>query len=69
MVAFPSIVEVLVLAVLLIVGAILITLLKALIFYLPAIVLAIVVLWVTHSLSWCGVAFCAVALLSILKRR
>ena len=43
-------VEVLVLAVLLIVGAILITLLKALIFYLPAIVLAIVVLWVTHSL-------------------
>lgn len=62
-------VDLILLVALLIVGAIVIILFEALIFFLPAIVLALVVWSFTGSLTLAGVAFFAVALISILKRR
>ena len=62
-------VDLILLVALLIVGAIVIILFEALIFFLPAIVLALVVWSFTGSLPLAGVAFFAVALISILKRR
>jgi hypothetical protein len=66
----PSVlVDLIFLAALLIGGAIIILLLEAAIFFLPAIVLALAVWWVTHDLVLAGLAFFVVAMLSIFLKR
>jgi hypothetical protein len=65
----PSIYELALLLLLLIVGiAIIILIVKILLFILPAAIIALVVWLLTGSLFWAGAAFLIVAFLSLLKR-
>lgn len=65
----PFMVDLLLLVAFLIVGAIAIILLKAVIFFLPAAILALVVWWFTHSLAFAGLAFACVTILCIFKKK
>jgi len=65
----PFMVDVLLLVVFLIVGAIAIILLKAVIFFLPATILALVVWWFTHTLAFAGLAFAVVSIFCIFKKK
>lgn len=65
----PFIVELLLLALFLMVGVVVITLLKAAIFFLPAIVLAAVVWYFTRSLAFAGLAFAIVSILCVFKKK
>jgi hypothetical protein len=53
---------------LLLVGVIVIMLIGALIFLLPAAILAFVVWFLTGSLFWAGVVFLVIAIISLLKK-
>lgn len=67
----PLLADILILIVLLIIGlVIIIVVAKVLLFFLPAAIVAAVVWFLSDgSLFWTGVAFIAVALLSLLRRR
>jgi hypothetical protein len=65
----PFLVDIFFLGVFLVVGTILIILLKAAIYFLPAIVLAVVVWYLTGSLTLGGLAFAVVAVLCMLKKK
>jgi hypothetical protein len=54
---------------LLVVGVIVIMLIGALIFLLPAAILAVVVWFLTGSMFWAGVVFLVIAVISLLKKR
>lgn len=65
----PSIYELALLLLLLIVGiAIIILIVKILLFVLPAAIIAVVVWFLTGSLFLAGVAFLAIAFISLVKR-
>ncbi|MGB9960387.1 MAG: hypothetical protein ACPLKQ_07725 [Candidatus Bathyarchaeales archaeon] len=65
----PSVYELVLLLLLLIIGtALIILVVKILLFILPAAIIAIVVWLLTGSPFWAGVAFLVVALISLLKR-
>jgi hypothetical protein len=65
----PLIYELALLLLLLIIGiAIIILIVKILLFILPAAIVALVVWLLTGSLYWAGVAFLIVAFLTLLKR-
>jgi hypothetical protein len=53
---------------LLVIGVIMITIIGALIFLLPAAILAIVVWFLTGSMFWTGVVFLVIAIISLLKK-
>ena len=62
--------EIFLLLILLVIGIVVIIIIaKVLLFVLPAAIVAAVVWFLTGSLFWAGVAFLAVAFLSILKRK
>lgn len=63
--------EIILLLVLLVIGLIVIIVIaKVLLFFLPAAIIAVVVWFLTgYSFFWAGVAFIAVAFLSIFKRK
>jgi hypothetical protein len=61
--------ELIFLLALVMIGAIVIILVRALVFFLPAIVLAFVVWGLTGSLTFAGLAFFIIAIISVLKRR
>ena len=67
--AVPSFGELLAFLALLVVGFLLITIIGALIFLLPAVILAAVVWFLTGSLFWAGVVFLIIAVISLLKKR
>jgi hypothetical protein len=54
--------------ILVIVGVITVSILKALLFLLPAVLVAVVVWFLTGSLVWGGLAFVFVTILSLLKK-
>jgi len=54
---------------LLVIGVIVIMIIGALIFLLPAVILAFVVWFLTGSLLWAGVVFLVIAVISLLKKR
>ena len=64
----PGTGEIIILIVLLIVAVFVILLLRAIFMLLPAAIVAGVVWFLTGSLTWAGVAFLAIAILSILRR-
>lgn len=65
----PSIYELALLLLLLIIGiALIILVVKILLFILPAGIIAVVVWFLTGSFFWAGVAFLVVALILLLKR-
>lgn len=65
----PSIYELALLLLLLIIGiALIILVVKILLFILPAGIIAVVVWFLTGSFFWTGVAFLVVALILLLKR-
>ncbi|MBS7648017.1 MAG: hypothetical protein QXK93_01740 [Candidatus Bathyarchaeia archaeon] len=65
---FPNIYELALLLLLLIIGiAIIILIVKVLLFILPAAIIALVIWFLTGSLFLAGVAFLAVAFISLLK--
>jgi hypothetical protein len=68
---FGLIVDIILLLALVIIGIIIIIVIaKVLLFFLPAAIIAVVVWFLTRgSYFWAGVAFLAVAFLSILKRK
>lgn len=68
MIVFPSVVEIAIFILLVIVGLIVLALVRAVLFLLPAILVAVVVWCLTGTLTWAGVAFVAVTILSLLKR-
>jgi hypothetical protein len=53
---------------LLVVGIIVIMLIGALIFLLPAAILAVIVWFLTGSMFWAGVVFLVIAVISLLKK-
>jgi hypothetical protein len=53
---------------LLVVGVIVIMIIGALIFLLPAAILAVVVWFLTGSMFWAGVVFLVIAVISLLKK-
>jgi hypothetical protein len=62
--------DIFLLLILLVVGIVIIIIIaKVLLFILPAAIVAAVVWFLTNDLRWAGVAFLAVAFLSILKRK
>ena len=62
--------EIFVLLILLVIGIVIIIIIaKVLLFVLPAAIVAGVVWFLTRSLFWAGVAFLAIAFLSILRRK
>jgi len=66
----PLLFEIIALLVLLIIGIIIIIVIaKVLIFFLPAVIIAIVVWFLTGSWFWAGVAFLIIAFLSVLRRK
>jgi signal transduction histidine kinase len=54
---------------LLVIGVIVIMIIGALIFLLPAAILAVVVWFLTGSMFWAGVVFLVIAVISLLKKR
>ena len=64
----PFVIEVLLLGLFILVGVAVIMLLKAAIFFLPAIILAAVVWWFTRSLAFAGLAFAIVPSSAFSKR-
>jgi hypothetical protein len=60
--------DIIALVVLVIIGIIIILLIRLLLMLIPAVLLAIVVWFFTHSLFWAGVVFLVVAAVSILKK-
>jgi hypothetical protein len=67
--AVPSFGELLAFLALLVVGLLLIMVIGALIFLLPAVILAVVVWFLTGSVFWAGVVFLVIAVISLLKKR
>ncbi len=68
-VQLPSVYELALLLMLLVLGILIIILVvKILLFILPAAIIAVVVWFLTGSLFWAGVAFLIVAFVSLLKR-
>lgn len=65
----PFMVDLLLLVVFMIVGAIAIILLKAAIFFLPATLLALAVWLFFHSLAFTGLTFAVVAIFCIFKKK
>ena len=66
----PLLFEIIALLILLVIGLIIIgVIVKAILFFLPATIIAIVVWVLTGSWLWAGVAFLIVAFISIVKRR
>jgi hypothetical protein len=61
--------EILVFLVLLIIGIIIIVILKALIHFILPIIAALVIWFVTHSLTYAGLAFLIIAILQLIVRR
>jgi len=62
--------DVFLLLILLIIGIVVIIIIaKVLLFVLPAAIVAAVVWFLTRSLFWAGVAFLAIAFLSVLRRK
>jgi len=55
--------------ILVIIGAIIIMIVGALIFFLPAVIVAGAVWWLTGSEFWAGMAFLMIAVISLLKRK
>jgi len=68
MIGFTITGEIIVLIVLLILAVVIIALLRTLFILLPAIVVAVVVWFLTRNLTWTGLAFLAMAILSVIKR-
>jgi len=60
--------DVITLVVLVIIGIIIILLLRLLIMLIPAVLLALVVWFLTGSMFWAGITFLVVAALSLLKK-
>jgi hypothetical protein len=60
--------DVITLVVLVIIGVIIILLLRLLIMLIPAVLLALVVWFLTGSMFWAGITFLVVAALSLLKK-
>jgi hypothetical protein len=54
---------------LLVVGVIVIMIIGALIFLLPAAILAVVVWFLTGSMFWAGIIFLVIAVISLLRRK
>lgn len=65
----PFIIELLLLVLFILVGVAVIMLLKAAIFFLPAIVLAAVVWYFTRSLAFAGLAFAIISILCVFKKK
>jgi hypothetical protein len=68
MIPVPSFGELLAFLTLLVVGCLLVMVMGALIFLLPAAILAVVVWFLTGNLFWAGLVFLIVALISLLKK-
>jgi hypothetical protein len=68
MIGFTITGEIIVLIVLLILAVVIIALLRTLFILLPAIVVAVVVWFLTRNLTYTGLAFLAMAILSVIKR-
>ncbi len=68
---FGTVIDIFLLLILLVIGIVVIIIIaKVLLFVLPAAIVAAVVWFLTgYNLFWAGVAFLAVAVLSILKRK
>jgi membrane protein implicated in regulation of membrane protease activity len=60
--------ELIIVIIILILGLIIIAVLRALLFLLPAAIVAVVIWFLTGNLTWAAVAFLIIAALSILKR-
>jgi len=60
--------ELIIVIIILILGLIIIAVLRALLFVLPAAIMAVVVWFLTGNLTWAALAFLIIAVLSILKR-
>lgn len=60
--------EVIILIILLIIAVLIIAVLRTIFLFLPAVIVAVVVWFLTRNLTWTGIAFLAVAVLSLLKR-
>ncbi len=67
--SLPPVSELIILAVLVIIGIIIIALLKVFITLLPAIVVAAVVWFLTGSALYAGIAFLVIVVLGFLRRR
>ena len=61
--------EIIILILLLILAVVIISFLRTFFLLLPAIIVAAVVWFLTRNLTWAGIAFLIVAILSVLKRR
>ncbi len=68
MALFPLTGEIVILAILLILAFVIIALLRVFFMLLPAAIVAFVVWFLTRNLTWAGLAFLIIAILSILKR-
>lgn len=60
--------EIIILIILVILAVFIIAVLRTIFLFLPAVIVAGVVWFLTRNLTWTGIAFLAVAVLSILKR-
>jgi len=66
----PLLFEVVALLILLIIGIIIIVIIaKVALFFLPAAIIAVVVYLLTESWFWAGVAFLAIAFISVVRRK